>query len=110
MSASIACGVRMAEATDCDACLIALADMPLIPESHFRALLQGFDGDVVATQAGDRKMVPALFGRALFPQLCALGGDRGASAMLRHSTSVSIDPATARDVDAPSDIEKLQRG
>ena len=108
MSASIATGVRVAEATDCDACLIALADMPLIPEHHFRALLQTFNTDVVATRTEDRKMVPALFGKPLFARLCAFGGDRGASAMLRHATSVAIHPAMIRDIDVPLDIEKLQ--
>jgi molybdenum cofactor cytidylyltransferase len=100
----------MADAIDCDACLIALADMPLIPESHFRALLHAYKSDVVATQAGERIMVPALFGRPQFPQLCALSGDRGASSMLRHATLVSIHPAVVCDVDVPFDIEKLQSG
>jgi len=107
LSASIACGVRTAQAIDCDACLIALADMPLVPESHFRNLLRAFETDMIATQAGDRKMVPALFGRALFSRLCALEGDRGASIMLRAAPSVSLDPARVRDIDVPSDIERF---
>jgi len=110
MGHSIACGVRLAEAMDCDACLIALADMPLIPESHFHNLLRAFDADMVATAVGDRKMVPALLGRAVFQELGALEGDHGASAMLRQAISVAIHPSLTRDVDVPSDIGALQIG
>lgn len=104
LSASIASGVREAEANDCDACLIALADMPFVPEEHFRAMMRAHDDHVTATLSSERKMVPALFGRALYPVLEKLEGDRGASVMLAKAVSVAIDPLLVRDIDIPSDL------
>ena len=102
MSASIAVGVHEAIQTDCDACLIALADMPFVPADHFQALMRAHQNEATATLVGFHKMVPALFGRSMFSVLCKLEGDRGASAYLDVATGVETSPLSIFDVDVPS--------
>lgn len=88
------------------AVLIALADMPLVPASHFAALLTRFDGDRTGTRVGDLTMVPAVFGPAHFEALMTLTGDKGAGALLRDAPAVEIDPMLALDVDTPEDLQR----
>ncbi len=104
MSTSIAAGVRLAADAECDACLIALADMPWVPAEHFRALMHAHQGEITATSVAPLKMVPALFGRALFPALCRLRGDNGASGLLGTADAVSMSSSSAFDIDVPSDL------
>lgn len=93
--------------------LIALADMPLVPTSHFTGLLDAFDGDRIGSHAGDNTMVPAMFGAQHFDVLTALQGDRGAGALLRDAPFIPVDPQLALDVDTPGDLyvaEQALRG
>jgi len=106
MSVSLKLGVAAAEATDCDACLIALADMPLVPEGHILALLAAHDGALTATLSGDTRMVPALIGRRAFPLIAALSGDQGARALLREAPGVAAPPAWLVDIDTPGDVAR----
>lgn len=86
------------------AVLIALADMPLVPASHFSALLAAFAGDRVASAVDGRPMVPAMFGTRHFGALRALAGDKGAGGLLRDAPVVTLDPLLAVDVDTPADL------
>lgn len=104
LSASIATGVRAADGAS--AVLIALADMPLVPASHFMALADAFDGAMVASAVSGRAMVPALFGRLHFDALVALEGDRGAGHLLRNAPAVALDAVLALDVDTHADLER----
>lgn len=89
-----------------DAVLIALADMPLAPPSHFAALIAQFDGGRIGTRVGNLTMVPAIFGAGHFQALMALSGDQGAGAMLRDAPAVVLDPSFALDVDTPEDLHR----
>ena len=106
MSVSLQLGIAAAEATDCDACLIALADMPLVPEGHILALLAAHDGALTATLSGEIRMVPALIARSAFPLIAALTGDQGARALLREAPGVAAPPAWLVDIDTPADAAR----
>lgn len=107
LSRSIATGI--AALGDEPAAMIALADMPLVPAAHFAALLDAFDGDVVASRVNGLAMAPAVFGSSHFPALLRLTGDRGAGALLHGARSIELDPALALDVDTVDDLARAER-
>lgn len=102
LSRSIATGILALSGAK--AALIALADMPLVPASHFRALLDVFDGDRIGTGTASRIMVPAIFGAAHFPALLDLAGDQGAATLLQAAGSIPLDEMLALDVDTRDDL------
>jgi molybdenum cofactor cytidylyltransferase len=106
LSRSIATGIGMI--ANEDAVLIALADMPLVPITHFQALLAAFDGNMVASSVDERPMVPAVFGAKHFASLKDLTGDRGAGALLFNAPTVPLDTALALDVDTPDDLLRAE--
>lgn len=108
-SRSIALGVAEARRLGARAVLVALADMPLVPAAHVAALVEAFEGTPVATLAGAVPMPPAIFGRAAFPLLLALSGDRGARDLLRRADTLALDPALALDIDTPADLAAAER-
>lgn len=103
MSVSLRLGIAAAAATDCDACLIALADMPLVPAGHIAALLAAHESGLTATLSGETRMVPAVIGRPAFPLIAALSGDQGARGLLREAPGVAAPPAWLVDIDTPGD-------
>jgi molybdenum cofactor cytidylyltransferase len=106
LSRSIATGI--ASVRDAQAVLFALADMPLVPASHFARLIAEFDGNRIATQVGLLTMVPAIFGASHFPALQSLQGDRGAGALLRDVPSVDLAEDLALDIDRPEDLQRAE--
>lgn len=105
---SLALGVAAAQAGGARAVLVALADMPLVPEAHIRALIAQFDGDSIATSADGVTMPPAIFGAQHFAALIALDGDRGGAARLKGAPTVTLDPHLALDVDRPEDLARAE--
>jgi len=105
-SRSLALGVAAAQAEGARAVLVALADMPLVPAEHIRALVAAFDGDRIATEAQGTIMPPAIFGARHFAALTALAGDRGGAARLNGAAAVALDPMLALDVDTPEDLAR----
>lgn len=102
-AASIAAGV--ASAGEADALLIALADMPLVPADHIRALLAAGGGPpIVATGVDSRAMVPALFARDEWTRLAGLTGDDGARSLLGNAALVPLDRRFVGDIDRPRDL------
>ena len=92
-----------------DALLLCLADQPWIPADHYRALTAAWEGvseRIVASRYRDTLGVPALFDRAVFPELAGLDGDRGAKAVItaRRDDVVTVPLAAYRDVDTPDDL------
>lgn len=107
LSSSIAMGVQAAADGGAEACLIALADMPLVPREHFEALLEALgppDVPVVATRGSQSAQVPAVFAREHFGSLTSLSGDEGARGVLAHSPAVTCDQALLRDFDRREDF------
>ena len=103
---SVALGVAAAQAAGARAVLIALADMPLVPADHIRALVAGFDGDCIGTNAGGVTMPPTIFGSPHFAALTRLTGDRGGAMRLAGAPLVALDPALALDIDRPEDLAR----
>ena len=95
--------------------LVALADMPLVPSSHFAALLQH---ECAATVwPGGKSGVPALFPPAMLPGLRQLSGDHGAGQLLAAMPDFALIKApfdALLDIDRPADLARaetiLQRG
>jgi len=102
LSASLAAGVGLATGP----VLIMLADMPLVPAGHIRALVAAFDGDRIATRADGQTMPPALFGARHLAALAALAGDRGAGGLLTGAPAVELAPDAALDIDTPADLAR----
>ena len=109
LSRSIALGVAAAEASGAVAVLLALADMPLVPAAHFRALVKAFDGTPLATMAGTTPMPPAIFGRTHFATLQNLTGDRGARDLIAVADTLPLDRLLALDIDTPADLVRAER-
>ena len=95
--------------------LVALADMPLVPTSHFAALLQY--RFAATAWSGGKSGVPALFPAALLPKLRNLSGDQGAGPLLTATPDLALIEApddALLDIDRPEDLARaktiLQRG
>ena len=95
--------------------LVALADMPLVPSTHFQALLQH---DCAATVwPGGKSGVPALFPPAKLPDLRQLSGEQGAGPLLASEPDlalIEVPDDALLDIDRPEDLARaeaiLQRG
>ncbi len=108
ISASIATGIAAAQAVGARVALIALADMPLVPTNHFKALLAAFDGDRIASRAGPITMPPALFGHQHFGALLSLEGDQGAGTLLKDVMTIPLAEALALDIDTREDLARAE--
>lgn len=102
LSRSLALGTAALD--EVDAVLIALADMPLVPASHFAALLAAFDGDRLASHCDGQAMPPALFGATHFAALATMEGDRGAGRLLRGAPGLDLPADQALDIDTVEDL------
>jgi molybdenum cofactor cytidylyltransferase len=94
--------------------VIALADMPYVLGSTFRALREALSADsiVVPHYHGERGN-PVGIGRHYFTELAALQGDQGARALLRqHAAAIEVveveDPGILRDVDTPAALARAE--
>lgn len=121
MSSSIRCGLGRAlaatESDELEAAILMLCDQPFVTSKVIRRLVNAYrKGRALlvasAYAAGGEKTlgVPALFSRALFPELMALDGAEGARGIIaRHraeAASVRV-PEAAFDVDTPADYRAL---
>ncbi len=97
-----------------EAVVLALCDQPLVGSDSIRALVAAYRATarpIVASQYRGALGVPALFARALFPELLALDGDQGAKQVIqRHLSSVCPVPCPqgAVDLDTPQDYEEVR--
>lgn len=111
---SIACGVS-AVAPDTEAVLIALGDQPSLPPEVIPRLIQTFrrTGNAIVTPVYlGVQANPVLFGSAVFSELRALSGDRGARAVVEKDPArvalVPFDITVPPDLDTPEDHERLR--
>jgi molybdenum cofactor cytidylyltransferase len=110
MGASLAGGVAAIRSQPARAIVILLGDMPWVTTATLMQLVQAAtENGIVQPCYMGRPGHPVLFGRHFWPQLCALDGDRGASAVIaRHPTAHVlidvVDPGIHLDVDVPSDL------
>jgi molybdenum cofactor cytidylyltransferase len=122
MASSIRCGIAALEdATSggSEAAILTLCDQPFVTSEVFNRLVEAYQKSrppiVASTYEVNGEVacgVPALFGRALFPELLALQGAEGAKRIItRHQDeTISIPtPEAAFDVDTPDHYRILQR-
>ncbi len=112
MGSSVALAAHLALEAGAKGLLIALADMPLVPADHFRALVDRATaigpGSVVASEAGGVRLPPAVFGCDHFAALSALRGDQGARALLDQAETVACAPQLLIDVDDEQALRQAQ--
>jgi molybdenum cofactor cytidylyltransferase len=111
LSASLAAGVA-ALPTDGEGVFVFLGDMPRIPGGLTGPMADALAGGALAaaTEFQGRRGHPVLFAKALWPRLLALGGDRGAGALLGQlGADVALVPAqddgVLYDVDRREDLD-----
>ncbi len=112
MGASLRTGVGALPA-DAEGVFVLLGDMPRTPAGLLDRLAAALaaGAPAAAPQFQGRRGNPALIGRALFPDLLALTGDRGARAILdRLGPDLAIveapDGGVLFDVDRPQDLAR----
>lgn len=105
-SHSLHLAVRAAQATAVRALLIVLADMPFVTSEHLEKM--GASHHLTASSDGRVPMPPALFPRALWPDLLSMRGDSGARHLLTNAQLVNASANELRDIDVPQDLPTPQ--
>jgi molybdenum cofactor cytidylyltransferase len=96
-----------------DAALVMLCDQLRVDAGHLRALVETFTrtrAAIVASGYEGTCGVPALFSRALFPELAALEPGQGARGVIAREPSRVVEVALAgggEDVDTAADLTRL---
>jgi molybdenum cofactor cytidylyltransferase len=111
LSTSLRCGIASLP-EDAQAVLVLLADMPRISAAHIDRLIEAWDPArpaIIVPQHQNRRGNPVLWPRALFAEMQAVRGDRGARELLaQHAGQVQWvdidDEAIFIDVDTPDDL------
>lgn len=120
MGSSLRVGLRALDTEDAtgaslavDAALVMLCDQLRVNAEHLQALVETFTrtrASIVASGYEGTRGVPALFSRALFPELEALASDQGARGVISHEPSRVVEVALAgggEDVDTAKDLTRL---
>ena len=112
MGTSIACGV--AASPDADGWVIALADMPGIPETLIQAVVAGLDrgADIIAPVYQGQRGHPVGFSARHAPALLQLHADTGARGIIAANTgSLELietrDPGVIVDIDRKASLTNL---
>ena len=106
---SVALAATAAKDAGLDGLLIALADMPLVPPSHFKALIEEWDASapITVSAIGETRMPPALFASRYFKDLAASSGDQGARVLIAQGEVVPCPPELLTDIDTPQALQAL---
>jgi molybdenum cofactor cytidylyltransferase len=117
MASSIHAALRALEefAPQASGALILGCDQPRLTAGHLHALVDTFTAHaahpIVASAYAGILGIPAVFPRAVFADLRALRGDKGARALLMNPTCPLISlpfPGGEVDIDAPADLAQLE--
>ena len=99
----------------CDGIAFLVADQPLLRRESVRAEVEFFrrhPDRIVAMGHGGVRGNPCIFPARFFPELTALEGDHGGSAVIRRHedalTLFEISPDELRDVDTPMALAALR--
>ncbi len=108
---SLQAGVRRAAAA-ADAIVVVLADMPFVTAAMIATLVErhrATGAPLVVSRYGDVQAPPTLYGRALFPELLSIPGERCAKQVVRRHEQEAVVVAwpedALRDIDVPEDYE-----
>lgn len=111
IASSVRAAVTWAQGRGAAALVLVLADQPLIDGAHVDRLVEAWRAGAPAAASvyGGVLGVPAIFDAALFAELLALEGDRGAARVLRDREDVARVswPEGAVDVDTDADATAL---
>lgn len=113
LSQSVRAGVDALESDPIGAVVLAPCDQPLLDSDVFNRILETHTRThcpIVVSGYEDLWGTPMLFERALWPELRALAGDRGAQGVARlHAEHVECVPfpGGAFDVDTRADYQRL---
>ncbi|HEX6288027.1 MAG TPA: nucleotidyltransferase family protein [Herpetosiphonaceae bacterium] len=113
-STSLGAGIA-AVGADVSAALVLLADQPLLQPQTIDALLDVYRREhppIVVPRYDGQRGNPVLFDSALFPELRAITGDRGArDVIMAHQDEIrwldTTDRGILLDIDTPDTYERL---
>lgn len=101
---------------DCDGVLFQVSDQPLLRQETVAALAELWRQHpdcIVALGHNGQRGNPCLFSARFFPELLALEGDRGGSAVIRRHPEALLlletEACQLADVDTPDQLEQLNR-
>ncbi|GMT98777.1 nucleotidyltransferase family protein [Corallococcus caeni] len=100
---------------DVDGAVLMLCDQLRVDAAHLRSLISTFErthAPIVASAYAGTRGVPALFSRALFPELEALPPTGGARGLIARDPSRVVEvalPGGEEDVDTAEDALRLTR-
>lgn len=109
MASSIRCGLQYLK-DKTDHILLMVCDQPHVNAAHISTLIkkqQVTGAKIVASFYADRKGVPALFDKTIFPELLALHGDTGAKHIIEKYADAAVVPFSEGAVDI--DTEEAYR-
>lgn len=104
MGRSLSIGARTCDSAGL---LVMLADMPLVPLGHIKALMAQGRGDHIILTQGEVAQPPALLCGAAIAQLSQADGERGLGG--QAGSTLPLPPALLRDVDTPDTLARLSR-
>lgn len=112
MGTSVALAAGLARDGQCDALVIALADMPMVPAEHFAGLAKhigalGAEG-IVVSRSGTTRMPPAGFGSGHFARMMQMAGDAGARSLLGRGEAIDCPESWLVDVDTPAALARIE--
>ncbi len=114
MAQNIAAGVAAAREVSAECVLIALGDMPDVPRAHYEAVLAKCSPVAAsASSNGTIRMPPACFPACYFDSLSALGGEYGASDIIKNLPEdliITASDGTLRDIDYVKDLKGMHSG
>jgi molybdenum cofactor cytidylyltransferase len=100
-----------------DGAVIALGDMPRVGPGEIDRLIAAFNPiegrAIVVPTVGGQRGNPVLWGRAFFPEMCQLTGDRGARQLIADYAEAVCEVAMAGDgvlldIDEPEALEQFR--
>ena len=116
IASSIRAGLQAAEEHGfaVEGALLMTCDQPRITAEHLASLLRTFaqqsDPTIVASVYAGVRGIPAVFPRAVFPNLLALQGDTGARGLLMNPPTALVEARLEGgeiDIDEPADLAHL---
>lgn len=117
LATSIHAGLRAlgVAAPEAGGVLVMTCDQPYLSAEHLRRLMAEFEAcgsaSIVASTYSGTRGTPAVFPCAAFEGLLALGGDRGARALLMSPPCPLLEvpfPGGEIDIDEPEDLRLLE--